>query len=254
MTLEKLNSCYWWQEAPPRSAPTADWSDKTDIAIIGCGFTGLSAAITLARAGREVVIFEKGLIGEGASTRNGGITSGNIRLSQKQLVKRFGPERAQTFTDESVAARADLERFIEENRINCDYQAVGRIVGLIGSFASETIERDHNKFADRYGIEPRLISKAEMAEYTISKKYEAGIYRPDIGGIHPAKLLHEMARLAVDAGVKIFSETPVTKIANRKTTFTLTTTKGQVTAQHLISATNAYTDQVQPWLRRRLIP
>ena len=254
MTLHTHNSCYWWEEAPPRSAPTMDWSDKTDIAIIGCGFTGLSAALTLARAGREVVVLEKNLIGEGASTRNGGITSGNIRLSQKQLTRRFGPERAQTFIDESVAARADLERFIEENKINCDYQPVGRIVGLMGSFSSQTIERDHNKFADRYNIEPRLISKSEMAEYTSSKKYEAGIYRPDIGGIQPAKLLHEMARLAVDAGVKIFSETAVTKIENHKTTFTLTTTQGKITAQHLISATNAYTDQAQPWLRRRLIP
>ena len=254
MTLHTHKSCYWWEEAPPRSAPTMDWSDKTDIAIIGCGFTGLSAALTLALAGREVVILEKNLIGEGASTRNGGITSGNIRLSQKQLTSRFGPERAQTFIDESVAARADLERFIRENKIDCDYQAVGRIVGLTGSFSSKTIEQDHNEFANRYNIEPRLISKSEMAEYTSSKKYGAGIYRPDIGGIHPAKLLHEMARLAIDAGVKIFSETPVKKIENHKTTFTLTTTNGQVTAQHLISATNAYTDQAQPWLRRRLIP
>ncbi len=84
MTLHTHNSCYWWEEASPRSAPAMDWSDKTDIAIIGCGFTGLSAALTLALAGREVVVLEKNLIGEGASTRNGGITSGNIRLSQKQ--------------------------------------------------------------------------------------------------------------------------------------------------------------------------
>ena len=74
-------SCYWWHEAPPRPAPKASWASATDAAIIGCGFTGLSAALTLARAGREVVILEKNLIGEGASTRNGSITSGNIRLS-----------------------------------------------------------------------------------------------------------------------------------------------------------------------------
>ena len=134
MTEDNKMSCYWWYEAPPRPAPKASWASATDVAIIGCGFTGLSAALTLARAGREVVILEKNLIGEGASTRNGGITSGNIRLSSRQLARRFGPERAQTFIDESVAARADLERFIEENKINCDYQPVGRIVGLMGSF------------------------------------------------------------------------------------------------------------------------
>ena len=71
--------------------------------IVGCGFTGLSAAITLARAGKQVVILEKGLIGEGASTRNGGITSGNIRLSSQQLKRRFGSEKAQTFIGEALA-------------------------------------------------------------------------------------------------------------------------------------------------------
>ena len=101
-------NCYWWQERPPRPAPPAEWQKHADIAIIGCGFTGLSAGLTLARAGRNVVILEKGLIGEGASTRNGGITSGNIRLSATQLKKRFGAERAQQFFDEAVAARADL--------------------------------------------------------------------------------------------------------------------------------------------------
>ena len=82
MTEAKEAGCYWWAEAPPQTIADARWSDQTDIAIIGCGFAGLSAAITLARAGRQVTIFEKEAIGFGASTRNGGITSGNIRYSR----------------------------------------------------------------------------------------------------------------------------------------------------------------------------
>ena len=70
MTPHTNNNCYWWEEAPPRSAPAMDWSDKTDIAIIGCGFTGLSAALTLALAGREVVLLEKNLIGEKIYTKS----------------------------------------------------------------------------------------------------------------------------------------------------------------------------------------
>ena len=104
MNSDTQSICYWWQERPPTPAPPATWQDHAEVLIVGCGFTGLSAALTLARAGKQVVILEKGLIGEGASTRNGGITSGNIRLSSDQLKRRFGAEKAQQFSDEAVLA------------------------------------------------------------------------------------------------------------------------------------------------------
>ena len=254
MALETNLNCYWWEEAPPRPAPPEQWVKNTDIAIVGCGFTGLSAALTLARSGRDVVILEKGLIGEGASTRNGGITSGNIRLSAEQLTKRFGPMRAREFFDEAVTARADLTRFITDEKIDCDYQPCGRLVGLTGKFSTEKIKQANDAFEKRYGIRPQFISKEQVTEYTSSTVYEGGIFRPDISGIHPAKLLHEMAKLALQAGVKIFSETPVLSIKNKKTKFILTTENSKVTALHVISATNGYTDRAQPWLKRRLVP
>ncbi|NBR39999.1 MAG: FAD-dependent oxidoreductase, partial [Alphaproteobacteria bacterium] len=94
--------CYWWEEAPPRPAPEQPWQKNAEIVVIGAGFAGLAAALVLARAKKDVVVIEKGLIGEGASTRNGGITSGNIRHSFSDLTRRFGEERAQAFEDEAV--------------------------------------------------------------------------------------------------------------------------------------------------------
>ena len=254
MRSDTYVNCYWWQERPPTPAPPAIWQDNAEIIIVGCGFTGLSAALTLARAGKQVVVLEKGLIGEGASTRNGGITSGNIRLSATQLKKRFGAERAQQFFDEAVAARADLARFISDENIECDFQPVGRVVGLTGQFSVDGIKRDNAAFQARYDIDPVFIEKHDMAEYTDSSIYEGGILRPDIGGIHPAKLLHEMKRLALEAGVRLFSETTVLEIGQAQSDFLVLTSRGQVKAQHVISATNAYTDRAQPWLRRRLVP
>lgn len=254
MNSDTQSICYWWQERPPTSAPPAAWQDHVEIMIVGCGFTGLSAALTLARAGKRVVILERGLIGEGASTRNGGITSGNIRLSSDQLKRRFGTEKAQKFSDEAVLAREDLARFIADEKVQCDFQPVGRVVGLMGQFSVDRIKRDSAAFQARYDIEPVFVEKNEMAEYTSSSLYDGGIFRPDIGGIHPAKLLHEMKRLALEAGVILFSETNVLEIKRAHSDFLLLTNRGQVKAQHVISATNAYTDKAQPWLRRRLVP
>ena len=254
MNSDTQSICYWWQERPPTPAPPATWQDHAEVLIVGCGFTGLSAALILARAGKQVVILEKGLIGEGASTRNGGITSGNIRLSSDQLKRRFGAEKAQQFSDEAVLARADLARFIADEKIQCDFQPVGRVVGLTGHFSADRIKRDNAAFQARYDIEPVFVGKHDMAEYTDSSRYDGGILRPDIGGIHPAKLLHEMKRLALEAGAKLFSETNVLDIKRAHLDFLVMTSRGQVKAQHVISATNAYTDKAQPWLRRRLVP
>lgn len=110
------------------------------------------------------------------------------------------------------------------------------------------------EYERRYGISTKLVTKEEMADFTSSSKYFGGVYRPDIGGIHPAKLLKEMVRLALEAGVKIFSNNQVVNIKSFKTSFIVETAAGTITAEHLISATNGYTDRAQPWLQRRLIP
>ena len=254
MNPDRHYDCYWWHERPPTPAPPAAWQDNAETIVVGCGFSGLSAALTLARAGKQVVVLEKGLIGEAASTRNGGITSGNIRLSPDRLERRFGAEKARQFSDEAVLARADLARFIADEKIHCDFRPVGRVIGLTGQFSVDRIKQDSAAFQARYDIEPVFIEKRDMAEYTNSPIYSGGILRPDIGGIHPAKLLHEMKRLTLEAGATLFSETIVLEIKRAHSDFLILTNRGEVKAQHVISATNAYTDKAQPWLRRRLVP
>ena len=90
----RKNDVYWWSDAPltalePKPVPAA-----ADVVIVGAGYTGLAAAIRLARAGRSVHVFDRQRPGEGASTRNGGITSGNLRPGHAELAKRFGEDRA----------------------------------------------------------------------------------------------------------------------------------------------------------------
>src|SRR3954468_12395173 len=100
----KKNDVFWWIAAPLRTSEEVLVLPAADVVIVGAGYTGLSAAIRLARAGRSVQVFDRDQPGEGASTRNGGITSGNLRPGHAELAKRFGEERAVAILAEAKAA------------------------------------------------------------------------------------------------------------------------------------------------------
>ena len=112
---------YWWEAAPPTALEAQDVDPDCDAVIVGAGYAGLAAALTLVRAGRSVQVFDANDPGIGASTRNGGIGSGNRRPSISDLIKSYGPRRATAMYAEGVAARADLKRFIEEEKIDCQF-------------------------------------------------------------------------------------------------------------------------------------
>jgi glycine/D-amino acid oxidase-like deaminating enzyme len=109
---------YWWDEAPPRSLPPQTVAASCDVVIVGAGYTGISAAIALARAGRSVQAFDKMRPGEGASTRNGGIASANLRPSFQQMIDRFGLERARAIQAEArPLARTSSRSFARKRSI-----------------------------------------------------------------------------------------------------------------------------------------
>src|SRR5262245_15027694 len=96
-----VSTPYWWEHAPPATLPKTDVQAKCDVVIVGAGYTGLGAALTLARAGRTVQVFDRQHPGEGASTRNGGIASGNLRPSYRRMVAKFGRARADALQAEA---------------------------------------------------------------------------------------------------------------------------------------------------------
>ena len=248
------NEPFWWIDAPPRSLPKEPLEARSDVVIVGAGYTGLSAALTLARAGRSVQVFDRMRPGEGASTRNGGMASGNLRPGYRELVAKFGEARALAIQAEAKAAREYLQNFIETEGIACDFAMTGRFSGASNTADYDGLAREADSLRKSLGIEIYAVPRSEQRVFLGTDFYRGGVMRMDIGGLHPAKLHSELLRLALAAGAKVHGETPVTGIRSEGDAFEVETSRGKVRATHVITGTNGYTDAVDPWLRRRLVP
>ena len=141
------NKAYWWEIGddlkPAMELNT--FPDSTDFVVVGAGYAGLSAALTIARQGQSVVVIDSGIPGFGASTRNGGICSGQIRPSIRNLKAKFGAAYAEAVYSEGVDARHDLIKFCEDEKIDCQLQMTGRFTGAMGQsdYENQCREVDH---------------------------------------------------------------------------------------------------------------
>lgn len=244
---------YWWDAAAPQPLPEKPVEKTVDVAIIGAGYAGLTAGLTLARAGRSVAVFDRQHPGEGASSRNGGITSGNIRLDHQTLVRKFGEARAMAIEAESKLAREHLYALLEEEGIDCDFHLSGRYGCALGPLDYEKMSRQAEKLQRDLGIEAYAVPQAEQRDYIGSDFFRGGMVRMDIGGLHPAKFIAELLRVTQAAGVTVHSDTAVTNIDRDGQGFTVRTSRGDVRARQVLVCTNGYTDQATPWLQRRIV-
>jgi glycine/D-amino acid oxidase-like deaminating enzyme len=248
------NTPFWWEEAPVKPLPRQPLPKKLDVAIVGAGYAGLSAGLVLARGERTVAAFDAMKPGEGASSRNGGITSGSIRLDYATIARRFGEEKAMAIEAEGKIAREFLYDFIKTEGMDCDFRLVGAFKGALGYNQYETMARGAEALAKRLGIESYAVPHAEQRNYIGTDFYRGGTVRMDIGGLHPAKFHAELLRVALASGVTVHSQTPVTAIERDCAGFRVVTSAGTVEARQVLVCTNGYTDGAAPFLRRRLVP
>ena len=245
---------FWWEAAPLEPLPQPPLPSKLDVLIVGAGYAGLSAGLTLAREGRSVAAFDAMNPGEGASTRNGGITSGTIRPDYVTITRRFGEDKALAIEAEGKAAREFLYDFIKTERLACDFQLVGQFKAAFGYEQYETMARSAEAMAKKLRIEAYAVPYAEQRKYIGTDVYRGGAVRMDIGGLHPAKFHSELLRVALASGLAVHGRTPVISIDRDGSGFRVVTSAGPVQARQVLVCTNGYTDGAVPFLRRRLVP
>ena len=252
---------YWWEAAPPTDAGNLDPPQDADVLIVGGGYTGLNAALELARAGRCVVVCEAEQFGHGASSRNGGGVSAGINLGKGMS---GGPGERSNRADarcllerlmiESGAAFDLVAELVTRENIACHYQRSGRMVGA-------STQKHFQKFSARAetinrltGAGARVIARSRLYEEMASDFYYGGLVIAQAAKLHPALYLHGLRRAASDAGAHLCAHTRVKAVQGESGRFTVQTSKGRVRAAEIVIGTNGYTGPLTPTLRRGLVP
>jgi glycine/D-amino acid oxidase-like deaminating enzyme len=245
---------YWWEHARPVAVETSALPTRVDVAVIGSGYTGLSAALTLARAGRSVIVLEAGIPGVGASSRNGGMLGHALKPSLDTLARRYGEQLATALLTEAREAYNSLGRFIAEENIQCDYAESGAFTGIVKPAQYEVLARETEKLSRTIGYEAYMVPKAEVRDEIGTDIYCGGRVTLHRAGLHPARYHAGLIERVRQAGVAVFGNSAMTMVQRDGSEFTVMTPRASLKARNVVVATNGYTGPVTPALRRRVIP
>lgn len=255
MTLQTL----WAATAVPEPALQSLEGDRQcDVAIIGAGYTGLSAAHHIALSGREPLLIEANTLAWGASGRNGGVVSPKFRVGFPALMARFGRDTALQMYRTGYQAVDSLVEMVDslgltEARLHMG----GHIAAAHNEHALIGLESTANWIRrETGGSSSVMISAAEVAQLTGSSIFAGGLLTPKAGGIHPLNYARGIARSLNDRGVKMFINSPAEQVRQDGERMIVQTPQGRVIAKQVIYATSGYSDLTRATdsLHRRLIP
>lgn len=242
----------WWADAPPAHAIDQALPDQVDVAVVGSGYCGLSAALTLARAGARVAVLEAGPLGQGASSRNGGMVGGAIKLDWSDLANRVGVAMAAALMDGARASFEHLEGLIAREGFDVDYRRDGRCQLACNPAQFRTLQRQAKALGE-WARTARIVPRERQREEIGSDFYHGGVVIEEAGGLHPAKLHRALREAARAAGAELHGHAEVQRL-ERGAGLTLRTARGHIRADHVLIATNGYTGALTPDLRRRIVP
>jgi glycine/D-amino acid oxidase-like deaminating enzyme len=245
---------YWWDAAPRPALPDIALPASIDVAIVGSGYTGSSAALTLARGGRSVLVLEKDGAGYGASTRNAGFVGRTFKHSFPSLTEEEGLDYAVSVYRELQAAFDYIIGLIEKEKIDCGFRRCGRLIVANAPHHYEQIAKLVTVKKEHLGEPFEMVPRAELHRELASDLYYGGAVLPDLGSLHSGLYHQGLLKLARLAGAAIAERTEVRSIARGGNDFVLKTSRGEMRARNVIVATNGYSGPAMPWLQRRAIP
>lgn len=238
---------------PPALEAPATGHLCADVAVVGGGYAGLTAALTLARAGLDVALIEASRIGSGASGRNGGQVSMGQRLEQDELERMVGPDQARVLWDYGCEAVDLVKSLCAEGQDDCDWRD-----GVIHANHRDRFTKDSRAHVDHmvshYNYDKILfLSREDIRHEVGSEDYHSGTLDMGSGHLNPLRYALTLGRLAKAAGVRIYEQSRVTRVDTGAKPRVVTET-AEIKADHLILAMNGYHNNLCAPIAQRVMP
>ena len=232
---------------PPLQEPV-----EADIAILGAGYTGLSAALALAEAGYRVRVLEAQRVGWGASGRNGGQAIVGYGCEQDSIEKLVGMSAARQLFDFSRDGMNLLQQRLQRYAIDCDWRD-GHAHVPLNSRQQRALQESIEHMDRHYDYPLQWWDRERLRSVLGSNLYLGAMFDPASGHLHPLKYALGLARACRQAGVVIHEHSPVTRL-QRGPKPVLHTASGSVRAEHVVLAGNAWLRGIAPELETRIMP
>lgn len=247
---------YWLETVSIPAGDTSPLPEQVDVAVVGSGVTGLSAARVLAKRGAKVALLEAETLGYGASSRNGGMVLSGMKLPVPTLISRYGRERVRRMYAASLAAIDCVEQIVREDKIECDFSRCGHLEVACKQAHFDGYAESAELIAQEFGHPLRIVPRAELSEEIGSEIYFGGLVDETSAGLNPARYVAGLVHAARRAGAAVFDHCVVQDVASNtgEHKYRVQTSKGILLSREVILATGAYTGTAIPALRKKIIP
>jgi glycine/D-amino acid oxidase-like deaminating enzyme len=246
---------YWLDTAPSFDAATqGPPGGRADVVVVGGGFTGLSAALALAKKGAQVVVLEAEQVGGAASGRNAGMCNNGFAQDYAAMSARLGTERANRLYRSFDAGVDAVERIIGEEGIDCDFRRTGKLKLAAKPAHYDKLARSQELLAREVDPDTHMVSKAALSEEVGSDAYFGGLVFGKSAGMHMGKFVHGLASAAARKGVRIHENAPLTALRRTPEGHEVETAGARVQARQVLLATGTSAVGPLAWFRRRIVP
>ena len=246
---------YWHTTVQmPNEANLTPLPDKVEVAVIGGGYTGLSAARTLAQQGVKVAVLEANTIGWGASSRNGGMVLTGLKLGMRTVMKKYGREIARQLFQCSLESIDTVEQIVNEENIDCGFRRYGHLLTANKPSHFEALREEVEFMEKEFNHTLTLLARADQHAEIGSDIYYGALLDECSGGLNPAQYVSGLASAAEKAGAALHAGARVTRLERRGDRFVLETERGSLSAESVLVATSGYTSSVTSQLQKKIIP